>query len=160
MRQAWAYFFAMLFAALAPSLAHLLELPNKIVLSRDDYFTVQQINRGWALLGVVVFGAPAATLVLAVIVRRQRALLLWAIAAFIAIVAMQIVFWTFTFPTSRATNNWTVIPENWIALRSQWEYSHAAGAVLNLAAVVALMLSVLAWRGGARGNLGARGDAL
>jgi hypothetical protein len=35
--------------ALAPAMAHLLELPNKITLSREDYLTVQQIYRGWAL---------------------------------------------------------------------------------------------------------------
>ncbi|WP_036251994.1 hypothetical protein [Methylobacter sp. BBA5.1] len=36
--------------ALAVALAHALELPNKITLSREDYLTVQQIYRGWALL--------------------------------------------------------------------------------------------------------------
>jgi hypothetical protein len=42
-----ARFFSLLFAALAlaPALAHLLELPNKIGLSRDDYLIVQQIYR-------------------------------------------------------------------------------------------------------------------
>lgn len=52
--------------------------------------------------------------------------------------------WTFTFPANRATQNWTTLPENWMALRAQWEYSHAASAVLNLAALVAVILSVLA----------------
>jgi hypothetical protein len=44
-----ARFFSLLFAALAlaPALAHLLELPNKIGLSRDNYPVVQQIYRGW-----------------------------------------------------------------------------------------------------------------
>jgi hypothetical protein len=48
-----ARFFSLLFAALAlaPALAHLLELPNKIGLSRDNYLVVQQIYRGWALSG-------------------------------------------------------------------------------------------------------------
>jgi len=38
-------FFSLLFVALAlaPSAAHLLELPTKLALSRDDYLTVQQI---------------------------------------------------------------------------------------------------------------------
>ena len=47
------YFFSLLFAALAlcPAMAHLLELPNKMNLSREDYLTVQQIYRGWALQG-------------------------------------------------------------------------------------------------------------
>jgi hypothetical protein len=45
-------FSSLLFAALAlaPALAHLLELPNKIGLARDHYLTVQQIYRVWALL--------------------------------------------------------------------------------------------------------------
>ncbi|MGE0650765.1 MAG: hypothetical protein AB7P12_03310 [Alphaproteobacteria bacterium] len=33
------------------ALAHLFELPNKIGLPADAYFTVQQNYRGWALLG-------------------------------------------------------------------------------------------------------------
>jgi hypothetical protein len=36
-------------------------------------------------------------------------------------------------------------PENWRALRTQWEYSHAASAVLNLIALTALILAVLRW---------------
>jgi hypothetical protein len=61
-----ARFFSLLFAALAlaPALAHLLELPNKIGLSRDNYLVVQQIYRGWALLGIVVLGALLSTLIL------------------------------------------------------------------------------------------------
>ena len=63
-----ARFCSLLFAALAlaPAFAHLLELPNKICLSREDYLTVQQIYRGWALLGFVVFGALPSTLALTV----------------------------------------------------------------------------------------------
>jgi hypothetical protein len=53
------------------------------------------------------------------------------------------VFWTFTFPANQQTSNWTVLPENWMALRAQWEYSHAASAVLNLIALIALIFSVL-----------------
>lgn len=53
-------------------MAHLLELPNKINLSREDYLTVQQIYRGWNLLAVVVFGALLSTLALTITVRRQR----------------------------------------------------------------------------------------
>jgi hypothetical protein len=38
--------------SLGLSLARLLELPNKINLCVEDYFTVQSIYRGWALLGL------------------------------------------------------------------------------------------------------------
>lgn len=52
-------FLAVLFTAvaMAAGFAHLLELPNKISLNREEYLTVQQIYRGWALLGFAVVGA-------------------------------------------------------------------------------------------------------
>jgi ribose/xylose/arabinose/galactoside ABC-type transport system permease subunit len=141
-----ARFFSLLFAALAlaPALAHLLELPNKIGLSRDDYLIVQQIYRGWALLGFVVAGALLSTLVLMIMVRGQRKAFVLTLVAFLCIVGTQVVFWTFTYPANRQTDNWTVLPQSWMALRAQWEYSHAASAVLNLIALIALLLSVLA----------------
>lgn len=68
-----------------------------------------------------------------------------ALIAFLCIVATQVVFWTWTYPTNVATNNWTTIPENWEALRRQWEYAHAVNAVLTFVAIVALSLSVISW---------------
>lgn len=142
------YFIALFFVAVAlgPALAHLLELPNKIILARDEYLTVQQIYRGWALLGFVVAGALVSTLVLAVRVRREWRAFVFALIAFICIIGTQVVFWTYTYPTNQATNNWTMLPDNWRDLRRQWEYSHATSAGLNLLALVAMILSVLASR--------------
>ncbi|MGZ5127578.1 MAG: DUF1772 domain-containing protein [Burkholderiales bacterium] len=141
-----ARFFSLLFAALAlaPALAHLLELPNKINLSRGDYLTVQQIYEGWALLGFVVAGALLSTLILMIMVRNRPKAFALSVVAFLCIVGTQVVFWSFTFPANQQTINWTVLPENWMALRTQWEYSHAASAVLNLIALIALIGSVLA----------------
>jgi hypothetical protein len=144
MRLAAARFFALLFASLAlgPAMAHLLELPNKISLSREAYLTVQQIYSGWALLGVVVFGALISTLTLTILVRKRAYEFPLSLAAFLCIAGTQVIFWTFTFPANQQTSNWTVLPDNWEALRTQWEYSHAASALLNLIAVVTLILSV------------------
>jgi hypothetical protein len=140
-----ARFCSLLFAALAlaPALAHLLELPNKIGLSREDYLTVQQIYRGWALLGFVVLGALLSTLALTVMTRKRRREFIFALVAFLCIAGTQVIFWTFTFPANQETANWTRLPEHWMALRTQWEYSHATSAVLNLLAFVAVALSVL-----------------
>ncbi len=55
----------------------------------------------------------------------------------------QVLFWTFTFPANQLTENWTLVPDNWAALREQWEYSHAASALLNLVALVALIAAVV-----------------
>jgi hypothetical protein len=49
-----------------------------------------------------------------------------------------------TYPANPVTNNWTTLPENWAELRRQWEFSHAASAILNLIALVMLILSILA----------------
>jgi hypothetical protein len=140
------YFLSLLFAALAlaPAMAHLLELPNKISLHREDYLTVQQIYRGWNLLGFVVAGALFSTLALTITVRQERKAFIFALIAFLCIVGTQVVFWTYTYPANQATDNWTTLPENWTELRRQWEYSHATSAVLNLVALIGLILSVLA----------------
>lgn len=138
-------FLALLFVALtlAPSLAHVLELPNKIGLSGTDYLTVQRIYQGWALLGIVVIGALLLTLALAFFERSDPRGFGLTVFAFLCILAAQIVFWMYTYPVNVQTQNWTVLPENWIALRKQWEYSHASGAALNLLAFIALLVHVV-----------------
>jgi hypothetical protein len=129
--------------ALAPAMAHLLALPNKINMPREQYLIVQQIYRGWALLGTVVIGALLSTLALTIVVRKPPKTFVLTLIAFLCIAGTQALFWTFTFPANQQTHNWTVLPENWLALRQQWEYSHAASAGLNLVAFVALILAVL-----------------
>jgi hypothetical protein len=58
--------------ALVPLGAHLFVLPNKILLAESNYFIVQNIYRGWALFGIVLFGALFANLALAWALRGQR----------------------------------------------------------------------------------------
>ena len=128
--------------ALAPALAHLFELPNKINLSREEYLTVQQIYRGWALLGFVVVGALVSNMTLTILVRKTSRAFILSLVAFLCIVGTQVVFWTFTFPANQATNNWTFLPENWQELRYRWEYSHAGSAFLNLMAMITLILAI------------------
>lgn len=138
-------FLSMFFTALSlgPALAHLLELPNKMKLARAAYLTVQQIYRGWALLGIVIIAAIITTLMLVLLVRKYRVAFAAALVALICLAGSQAVFWFFTFPANRATANWTFLPDSWIELRQQWEFSHAAGAVLTLIAFSALIVSML-----------------
>jgi len=144
----WAYLASFLFAALAlgPSLAHLLELLNKISLGREQYFTVQGIYSGWALLGIVIFGEIISLITLTFLLRQERWPLYWALLALACVIGAQAIFWIWTYPTNVATNNWTEIPDNWQTLRVTWEYSHAVGAGLNISAMLSLVLSVLSWR--------------
>jgi hypothetical protein len=141
-------FMSLLFVALAlaPSMAHLLELPHKINLPAAEYLTVQQIYGGWALLGIVVVGALLSTLALAVVEKMHSMRVGPTLFALLCIVGTQVAYWTFTYPANVATQNWTMLPENWMTLRTQWEYSHAVSAILNLLALVALLIDVNARR--------------
>ena len=129
--------------ALVPAGAHLAELPNKIGLDQEAYFIVQNIYRGWALFGIALFGALAANLALAIVVRRQRAPFWLALAAFLLVAATLVIFFIWTYPANQATSNWTVVPANWQQLRTTWEYAHATNAVLTFLALCAVTWSVL-----------------
>ncbi len=100
-------FLSLLFTALAmgASLAHLLELPNKMKLSADEYRTVQQIYQGWSLLGIVVFGAIISNVALVVVTRSDLRLFLPALLALLCLAGAQVVFWTYTYPANHVTAN-------------------------------------------------------
>lgn len=160
-------FFSLLFVGLtlAPGLAHVLQLPNKMSLSGEDYLRVQQLYAGWALLGVVVLGALISTFVLTVLVRARLRQFALACIAFGSVLVTQVIFWMFTFPVNQETHNWTTLPVNWMTLRECWEYSHATAAVFDLIAFIAIVLAVLAavghpqdepmrWAGRADGPVG------
>lgn len=129
--------------SMAAGFTHLLELPNKLHLSRDDYLTVQQIYRGWAWLGAVVLAALVSTLTLAVMERRNRTRFRLTVAAAGCTSLGLAVFFTFTLPANRQTLNWATLPDNWEGLRRQWEYSHAVGAGLYFVALTLLTVSLL-----------------
>jgi len=128
---------------LVPTGAHLLELRNKIALTATEYLTVQKIYAGWSLFGVVVGVALLATLAHTLLVRADRAAFAWSLGAFVALAATQGLFWAFTYPVNAATAFWTVPPDSFEVARRQWEYSHAASAVLTFAALVAIVLAAL-----------------
>jgi hypothetical protein len=129
--------------ALVPSGAHLFEFPNKMSLGAEQYFIVQHIYRGWSLFGFVLIGALIANLALALLLRGPGAPFALALFAFFCIALTLVVFFIWTFPANQATNNWTTIPNNWEELRRQWEYSHAANAVVTFAAFCSVALSSL-----------------
>jgi hypothetical protein len=141
-------FLAIIFTALAlvPAGAHFFEMPNKIGLDQAQYFTVQTIYRGWALFGLVLFGALLANLVLTLMLRRQRTPFWFALAGFAGIAATLVIFFIWTYPANVATSNWTTMPANWEALRIQWECAHAVNAVITFISLASVTLSSLTAR--------------
>src|SRR4029450_12476054 len=83
---------------LVPTGAHLFEMANKMALPQFEYMTVQKIYAGWSLFGIVVGVALFATLLHAWLVRADRKALALSLAALVALVGTQLVFWIFTYP--------------------------------------------------------------
>ena len=127
-------------ALIAPA-AHALVLPNKIGLPKADYFVVQQIYRGWWMVGLLLPLAFLANLANALFLRDDGAALMLSIAAAGLIALNLIIFMLFTQPANAATENWIVQPENWEALRTQWEYSHAVNAAVTFLAFCCAVLA-------------------
>jgi hypothetical protein len=119
-------------ASLAPGLAHLFELPGKLSLSREDYFTVQRIYTGWELFGIAILVQAVSLAMLAWRSMREYYVFRPVLAALILMMMAQAFFWLFTFPANSITANWTSMPADWDMLRRQWEYSHALGAACQL----------------------------
>ena len=129
--------------ALIPGGAHLFALSNKIDLAEAEYFTVQTIYRGWALLGIITVAALLVKLLLAFLLRDQRLPALLALAAAICIGLTLVIFFIWTQPANAVTANWTQIPDNWRSLRANWEYSQAVNAAITFVALCASVLSAL-----------------
>lgn len=137
------HFFAVLCTSLVMGVAfcHTLELPNKINLPAADYLTVQQNYKGWAKLGILHVTALFLAAMLVWLGRKAH----WEFTCFIVslgcLIVMLVVFFLLTFPANHATANWTRLPENWLELRNQWEYSHAFNSILAFCAMCSLTLA-------------------
>src|SRR5215207_569459 len=87
--------------ALVPAGAHFFELPGKMLLERDAYLAVQGIYAGWALFGIVYFGALLSNLALAFMRRRQRGPFLLALVGVLAMGVFFAVFLGWTVPANQ-----------------------------------------------------------
>jgi hypothetical protein len=130
--------------ALVPSGAHLFEMPPKIGLDREAYFTVQAIYAGWAWFALPIFAAVVLNGALFVVERRRnRASARAALISALLIIASLGMFFVWVFPANQATVNWTQVPDNWQELRRQWEYGHAANALIVFVALLATGRAIL-----------------
>jgi len=129
--------------ALVPSGAHLFSLPNKISLTEEDYFLAQSLYRGWSFFGIALIGAFLADVILAFLLRGQGASFYLACAGAICLGLVLSVFLTRIYPVNHMTHNWTVIPDDWTALRLQWETAHAINAVITFVALCCVTAAAL-----------------
>jgi hypothetical protein len=129
---------------LVPSGAHLFELPGKIGLDRDAYFTVQRIYAGWAWFAVPIFAAILANGALFFAERRRDPTAARAALLSGGLIALSlVVFFIWVLPGNQATANWTEMADDWEVLRRSWEYGHAANAFIVFVAFIATARAVM-----------------
>jgi hypothetical protein len=131
--------------ALAPPLAHVLELPGKLRLARESYLKVQSIyTPGFALAGWAEALVMPVLLIL-LLVTPLGSVGFWLTAAAVACFALvQLIFWVVVNPVNKywlAPDRFDSAP-GWPRIRDRWEYGHAARAALALAGLIALLVAL------------------
>jgi Domain of unknown function (DUF1772) len=143
-------FLTLMLTALTMSMAfcHLLAMPAKLAYQGPVWLLLQQTLYGnFRVLGLFLeLGAVACVLLLTLRVRRSRPALGWTVFASVCLLGAQAAWWTGVVPANAQIAQFTAhtLPADWTLLRLQWEYMHAVRAVLQVAALGALLLSVLA----------------
>jgi hypothetical protein len=159
MVQAWQAFTVLLVAvAMALSLAHALELPGKLRLSREQYLAVQPIYYPGFTIGGAAEPLGILALIVLLLMTPGRTAVSLTYASLLTLLAAHATYWLFTHPVNNfwlknvSLEGWSAgffglgspgqasaAPE-WTLLRDRWEYSHvlrAAFAFFSLVLVTA-----------------------
>jgi len=128
--------------------AHPFEMPAKLGFEDALWLTLLQRLYPPAfgpIGGSIEAAAIFATIVLAILVRRRGSALGWTIAGAVCMVTAHAAFWIWIAPVNATLLPLTpdTLPENFIAFRNQWEYTHAIRAVLQLVALACVTLSAI-----------------
>ncbi|NJL40984.1 MAG: hypothetical protein HC899_32840 [Leptolyngbyaceae cyanobacterium SM1_4_3] len=148
--QTWRFITLMLASlSLSPSMAHLLEMPQRLKFDQQLWVQVTVFGNVYRLFGSVgaVFevGAILAAIVLTTLVRKHRSGFYWTLAGTLLLVLALVSWILFVAPMNAEFAQWLTnpVPVNWTRYRDQWEYAHATNAVIKLLALSLLVLSVL-----------------
>jgi uncharacterized membrane protein len=138
-------FLTVLFSAITLSalMAHLLEFPVKINLSKEDYQTVQGIYSGWKWMAIFEIGAVVLLGIWLIFGNELKNVLPFLLLALVCFILSFVVFFVFTFPANQETLNWTSLPAHWDEIRHKWEYSHVSRALLSLSGFCFLIVALL-----------------
>jgi Domain of unknown function (DUF1772) len=144
----------------AMSLAHALELPGKLRLTRETYVAVQAIYYPGFTIGAVFgeFGAMLATLALVIVTPFGTAGFWLAFAGFVGLLIMHGIYWVLIHPVNkfwlrdqqlhgagaaffavgRGNASGRSADRDWTVLRDRWEYAHVVRAVFAMLSLVSL----------------------
>ena len=150
--------------ALASTLAHVMELPGKLRLSKEAYLIVQPIYYpGFTIAGGIgEFGGIIATFVLTILTPAGTTQFWLTLGALLALLAMHAVYWALTHPVNNfwlkdvqlqglsagffsfglAKHGGDAQAVDWTALRDRWEYSHVVRAGFALLGFILFVTAV------------------
>ncbi len=152
--------------AMTPAVAHALELPGKMRLTKDVYFAVQSIYYpGFTIAGIGEPVAIISTIILLVLTPLGTTAFWLTLVALLGLITMHAAYWLFTHPVnkfwlqgeklsglgsgffsfasaSRRGRQSDTRPVDWADLRDRWEYSHVARAGLAALSFIALVIAI------------------
>jgi hypothetical protein len=147
--------------AMALSLAHALELPGKLRLSKDHYLAVQPVYYPGFTYGGMAEPLGLLLLLLLFFLTPAGNPRFWLIlTAFLALLAMHLAYWLVTHPVNNfwlkdfelkgfgaaffsfASRTSSKRHPDWTELRNRWEYSHVLRAGLGLLSFLVLVTAV------------------
>jgi hypothetical protein len=152
--------------AMAPALAHALELPGKMRVAKDVYFAMQPIYYpGFTIAGMSEPLSIISTVILLVLMPLGSADFWLTLVALLGLIGMQAVYWLLTHPVnqfwlhgeqlsgvgagffslasgSRRGRQHETGPVDWTEWRDRWEYSHVARVGLATVSLIALVIAI------------------
>ncbi|HWQ52139.1 MAG TPA: hypothetical protein VN442_00545 [Bryobacteraceae bacterium] len=132
---------------LSLTFCHLLEMPRKMLYDEALYMAVQHsLYLYFAWVGAIVeVGAVISLTALSLLTRKRGLIFRLTLGATICVAAGLAVWFVFVSPANAQMARWSGVPlpPDWTDVRRQWEFGHAASAVVDLIGFGALVLSVL-----------------
>lgn len=134
--------------SLSAAFAHLLEMPAKLTYDGAQWvYLLQTLYPTFGKVsGMCEIGAVVTALVLVIAVRKRPKAFRWTLLAAACLVAAHAIYWIWVAPVNAALVPLSpeTLPADWASLRNQWEFAHASRAILQIAALAALVISILA----------------
>ena len=143
----WRFFTITLVSlSMAMAFCHLLQLPPRMSYDGAQWVTTQSLYQMFGTIGAFIeVGALLLAIILSLAVWRRRPAFQWTLFGTVCLLMAHVAWWVFVAPVNAVISTWTpdTIPADWTWWRSQWEYTHAARAILEIFGLSALVISVL-----------------
>ncbi len=135
--------------SLSLSMAHLMELPQRMKFDQQLWVRVTVFENVYRLFGSVgaafEITAILTAIVLVFLVRKCGSTFYWTLGGAILLVLAFVSWIVFVAPMNAEFARWLTnpVPVNWTRYRDQWKYAHAIIAFIKFVGLSLLVISVL-----------------